>query len=155
MPSSIKKVPIILFASVGGHLDQLLDLVDGIKHECLLIIDEDKDFPENFPFDYCVLRTSERYKIWMNTVLCFRILLNARPKVILTTGSGSCILFFCFGKIFGSKCIFVESIARIQTLSLSARLARFITPHVYVQWPSLADKYKLKYAGKIKSKHEY
>jgi hypothetical protein len=46
------------------------------------------------------------------------------------------------GKILGIKTIYIESLTRVRTLSLSGRLVYPVAQYILVQWPELAYKYK-------------
>ena len=84
--------------------------------------------------------------------------LAARPDILLVNGPGTCIpvcmwvfvlrvLGLCKGKI-----VYVESICRVDTLSLSALLLLPIADHILVQWPQLQFKYpRCKYIGRLVS----
>ena len=76
-----------------------------------------------------------------NLKLAFSILLRERPDIVLTTGAGVAVPFIIMGKLFGAKAIFIESITRVKSLSLSARLVRLCTDEIYVHWPQILKKY--------------
>ena len=82
------------------------------------------------------------------------ILLNKiQPELLLTNGPGTCIpviysLFLHRILSFRSskrrcKVIFVESLCRVQTLSLSGKLVYPIVDRFIVHWPYLKEKYPL------------
>ena len=64
-----------------------------------------------------------------------------RPKLIITTGAGESVPFVVIGKLFGSQVIFVESITRVNDISLSAKLVLPFIDRLYVRWSSLKAKY--------------
>ncbi|MBD2551288.1 UDP-N-acetylglucosamine--LPS N-acetylglucosamine transferase [Microcystis elabens FACHB-917] len=76
-----------------------------------------------------------------NALLSWRVLRTPKPDVILSTGAGVAVPFLIFGKLLGSHTVFVESITRIETLSLSARLALPFLDVLYVHWPRLQARY--------------
>lgn len=76
-----------------------------------------------------------------NLVLAWRVVRQERPQVVITTGAGVAVPFILVGKLLGSQTIFVESITRIQQLSLSARLILPFLDVLYVQWPQLKILY--------------
>jgi beta-1,4-N-acetylglucosaminyltransferase len=59
----------------------------------------------------------------------------------LTTGAGVAVPFLIVGKLLGSQTIFIESITRVQQLSLSARLVLPFLDVLYVYWPQLKIRY--------------
>ena len=56
------------------------------------------------------------------------------------TGAAPAVPFGLVGRIFGSHVIFVESLSKIRTPSLTAVLMQYIANKLYVQWPSLVPK---------------
>ncbi|CAI9098253.1 OLC1v1034869C1 [Oldenlandia corymbosa var. corymbosa] len=86
------------------------------------------------------------------------LMIKIRPQVILCNGPGTCIpicvIAFIF-KVFGirwSYIFYVESIARVKRLSLSALLLYKLrmADQLFVQWPQLKNKYpRAHYVGRL------
>jgi beta-1,4-N-acetylglucosaminyltransferase len=76
-----------------------------------------------------------------NLLLAIRLLRQEQPDLILSTGAGVAVPFLILGKVFGKRTAFVESITRVTSLSLSARLCRPFLDVLYVQWPHLQSRY--------------
>ncbi|MBU7583570.1 MAG: UDP-N-acetylglucosamine--LPS N-acetylglucosamine transferase [Nostoc sp. TH1S01] len=76
-----------------------------------------------------------------NMLLAFKVINETRPQLILSTGAGVAVPFLIVGKLFGSQTVFVESVTRIKTLSLSAKLVLPFLNVLYVQWPQLQARY--------------
>jgi UDP-N-acetylglucosamine:LPS N-acetylglucosamine transferase len=76
-----------------------------------------------------------------NLYLAFQVLRETKPDVIISTGAGVAVPFLILGKLFGSQTVFIESVTRIETLSLSARLVLPFLSLLYVQWPQLQARY--------------
>ncbi|XP_063795899.1 UDP-N-acetylglucosamine transferase subunit ALG14 homolog isoform X2 [Pseudophryne corroboree] len=82
--------------------------------------------------------------------------LRLKPDLILCNGPGTCIPV-CFSAlllgILGLKkilIVYVESICRVESLSLSGKLLYHIADYFIVQWPPLKDKYPNSiYLGRI------
>lgn len=146
----IKSVDVLMFASPGGHLDQLIQIYKKLDVECLLVVDDKISNDQSVDLKYFTLKTGERYLIWINILQCILILFKCRPNVIISTGAGSALIFFILAKIIGSKTIFIESIARVTSLSVTGRLSKHLVTQFYVQWPKLARKEQVKYSGRIK-----
>ncbi|XP_063682420.1 UDP-N-acetylglucosamine transferase subunit ALG14 homolog [Bolinopsis microptera] len=91
-------------------------------------------------------------------LLCVPHVVHARPDVLLVNGPGTCIpvcvmvfllrvLGVCKGRI-----VYVESICRVKTLSLSAKILVLFADHVLVQWSHLAEgNFRCKYIGRLVS----
>jgi len=73
----------------------------------------------------------------LNLGLATRVLLRSRPRAIVTTGAGVAVPFVWVGRLLGIPVVYVESATRIESPSLSLRLARPFVSQLYVQWPEL------------------
>ncbi|OCT82829.1 UDP-N-acetylglucosamine transferase subunit ALG14 homolog [Xenopus laevis] len=86
----------------------------------------------------------------------FPLTARLQPDLILCNGPGTCVPA-CFSAfllgVFGIKkiiIVYVESICRVETLSLSGRLLYYFADYFIVQWPRLQNKYsKSIYLGRI------
>ena len=91
-------------------------------------------------------------------LVCVPHVVYARPDVLLVNGPGTCIpvcvmvlllrvLGLCRGRI-----VYVESICRVNTLSLSAKILVLFADHVLVQWSHLAEgNFRCTYIGRLVS----
>jgi UDP-N-acetylglucosamine:LPS N-acetylglucosamine transferase len=85
-----------------------------------------------------------------NLRLAVIVLRRERPAAILTTGAGVAVPFAWIGRLFGVSVFYVESVTRIEELSLSGRLIRPVAEQVFVQWPELAaTSPRLRFAGNL------
>lgn len=88
----------------------------------------------------------------------FWLMLKFRPEVIICNGPGTCIpicLVACIFKVTGvrwSSIFYIESIARVNRLSLSGLLLYklHLADQFYVQWPQIQRKYpRAHYTGRL------
>lgn len=79
--------------------------------------------------------------LFRNLWLAFKVLQRDRPDLIITTGAGVAVPFLILGKLWGSQTVFIESVTRVTSLSLSARLALPFLSALYVHWPQLQSRY--------------
>lgn len=82
----------------------------------------------------------------------WRAMRHVRPAYVVSIGSSISIPLFVAGRLCGARAIFIESMARVDRLSLTGRLiCRFGLAHrFYVQWPGMADETrKLLYRGMV------
>lgn len=76
-----------------------------------------------------------------NLLLAFQVINQTQPDLIVSTGAGVAVPFLILGKLLGCKTAFIESVTRIETLSLSAKLTLPFLSVLYVQWPQLQARY--------------
>ncbi|KAM5149035.1 UDP-N-acetylglucosamine transferase subunit ALG14 [Mantella aurantiaca] len=109
-------------------------------------------------------RSREVRQSWSSSVLTtiqsflysFPLAARLKPDLILCNGPGTCIPV-CFSAlllgILGIKkviIVYVESLCRVESLSLSGKLLYYFADYFIVQWPLLKDKYpKSMYLGRI------
>jgi beta-1,4-N-acetylglucosaminyltransferase len=147
--------PLLLVCSSGGHLLQLVSIAGAWNDRERVWITFDKS-------DARVLLKGERVihahgptnrnipNLLRNLRLALRVLRRERPAAILTTGAGVAVPFAWLGRLLGVPVLYVESVTRIEELSLSGRLIRPVAQQVFVQWPELAASSPgLRFAGNV------
>ena len=89
-------------------------------------------------------------------LVCVPYVARARPDIVLVNGPGTCIpvcvfvlVMRCLGLCRG-RIVYVESVCRVRTLSLSGKILLYFADHVLVQWPQLAERYtRCEYIGRL------
>jgi beta-1,4-N-acetylglucosaminyltransferase len=78
------------------------------------------------------------------------IAIKQRPDVVISTGAGIVVFFCVFAKLLGAKLIFIESMAKIEKPTLTARLLYPFANLFIVQWPGLLRFFpNAKFLGKL------
>ncbi|KAK9452354.1 oligosaccharide biosynthesis protein Alg14 like-domain-containing protein [Limtongia smithiae] len=79
---------------------------------------------------------------------CIGTVFKTRPDVVVCNGPGSCVMI-CFACLFlralqikQTRMVYIESFARVSTLSVSGKLLLRMVDRFIVQWPQLKEKYK-------------
>lgn len=140
-------------ASIGGHWVQLLrisrsmeeryDMVYLSTHpKCATMVEGKK---------FYLIKNFSRWNAWKVVPSFFRIfgiLLLERPDAIITTGAAPGLVCVMAGKLLGKKTIWVDSIANVEHLSASGRLAKRFASRIYTQWKDLASD-SIVYEGSI------
>lgn len=156
------KVKKILFiSSTGGHLSEMLQLKSMFaKYDHHIITEKTKstlylkDENKN-RVNYLVYGTKSHiwsylYKFPYNIIKSLVLYLKIRPKVIITTGAHTCVPICYIGKLFGSKIIYIETLANIHTKTMTGRMIYPIADCFIVQWESMLKLYpKATYGGWI------
>jgi beta-1,4-N-acetylglucosaminyltransferase len=76
--------------------------------------------------------------------------LKERPDAVITTGAGVVVFFCLFSKLFGAKIIFIESMAKINKPTLTAKMLYPFSDLFIVQWPQLQKFFaKAQYLGRL------
>lgn len=143
----------LLVCSPGGHLLQLLRMApawEGFETTWVTLPAADSDYLLR---DERVLHgrgpTNRSLRALLaNLRLAWRVVRSERPDAILSTGAALAVPFFLAGKLFGARLVYVESLTRTTSLSLSGRLVRPLADAFFVQWPELA-RGKARFAGRL------
>jgi len=102
--------------------------------------------------------TSSIFTTLVALVAAFSLVARQRPDLVLVNGPGTCIPIcasaFLLRALWLSDCrvVYVESIARTASLSLSGRILYHsrVADVVMVQWPALRKRYpRSRYAGRV------
>ena len=153
----MKKV--IFVSSSGGHLTELLRLDKLFNNYEYLLVTEKTKITENLKEKYNVdfLKYGSRQYLFKyifvftyNVFKCLKIVLKFKPNTIVTTGAHTGGIMCFIAKKFGVKIIYVESLAKTKTLSVTGKNVYKFADKFYVQWESLANKYeKAEYLGRL------
>ena len=73
---------------------------------------------------------------------CFKIWRKYRPKVIISTGSDIAVPLFLIGRLHGTKCVFIETRARVYGKTVTGKILTHIASKIIVQWPEMVGVYK-------------
>jgi beta-1,4-N-acetylglucosaminyltransferase len=135
---------LLVVCSSGGHLLQMQELREAWEPFERVWVTFDKSDSRSLLRDERVVHAHSPTNrnipnLLRNLRLAYRVLRTERPSAILTTGAGVAVPFAWMGRMLGVPTIYVESVTRIDGLSLSARLIRPVATRMYAQWPELAQ----------------
>jgi len=150
-----QKLKICITASAGGHLMQMLHTSESWQnydHFFVSSLDVVKKKLEKKGRVYIIGECNRQHPLQTLSVFwkALKVIRKEKPNVIFSTGAAPGLLCCFFGKIFGAKIIWLDSIANTQKLSMSGRLVRPFANLILSQWPDVADKYpNVEYAGEV------
>ncbi|XP_078018911.1 UDP-N-acetylglucosamine transferase subunit ALG14 isoform X3 [Epinephelus lanceolatus] len=141
-PGAKGPVSVVVVAGSGGHTTEVLRLMECLSAAYTprhyVIADSDRMSEEKI----CTFERSRQHSDSESQVLC--------------NGPGTCIPLCVAGLLLGILgmkkvlIVYVESICRVQTLSLTGKILYPISDYFFVQWPCLRDKYpKSIFLGRI------
>jgi len=139
----------------GGHTAQTFALVDllGSKFKYLYMIDLlDRLTPRKIRLPGRVLpviqprllpqdsKIMSAVRTVATLLLSFVYILVFRPEVVISCGTGLTLPIFYSARILKVKTVFVESMSRVESLSITGRMLLGKTNLFFVQWPTLAKR---------------
>lgn len=146
----MKKV--LFISSCGGHLTELLQLESIFQeYDYHIITEKTKDnlslknkYKERI--DFLIYGTKDHlltypFKLFTNCFMSLFYYMKYRPKYIVTTGAHTAGPMCCIGKILGSKIIYIESFANIETKTVTGRLIYHFADLFIVQWEEMLKMY--------------
>jgi UDP-N-acetylglucosamine:LPS N-acetylglucosamine transferase len=149
------KRKICLAASAGGHLTQLMKMVDSWQGYEAVYVSTSQVVASKltrFGKTYIVGECNREHFIASVRVLfkCLSIVIKERPDYVLSTGAAPGFFLCVAAKLFGAKVIWVDSIANVNRLSLSGKLIRPFADLFLTQWPQLQNNAKgIEYSGGV------
>lgn len=132
---------------------QLLRLVpafDGHELVFVTVLDSYRTFVPGNRF-YAV-RDASRWNKFRLLALAAKmawIVYKERPDIVISTGAAPGYFAVWFGRWFGARTIWVDSLANVERLSLSGKLAGRYADLWLTQWPHLAKAEGPRYAGAV------
>ena len=148
----MKKKKVLFISSTGGHFNELLQLKPLFeKYDYHIITEKDKmtlDYKKIYKnkISYLIYGTRSHilaypFKLLANCFISLYQYIKIRPKYIVTTGTHTAGPMCCIGKIFGSKIIYIETFANVNTKTATGRLIYKFADLFVVQWEEMLKIY--------------
>lgn len=148
-----KKLKVFAVASIGGHWVQLLRIAKALEKEfdvvymsthekCATIVEGRVYYSMN---DFS---RWDFYKMFPELLHSIYIICKEKPSIVITTGAAPGLVCLFAAKICGIRTVWIDSIANVEHISFSGRIASKFASRIYTQWPSLAGN-KVIFAGNI------
>lgn len=147
-----ERVKVLAVASGGGHWVQLcrcLPAFDGHEVVCVTVR---RAYASDVSSKLHVVRDATRWSPLGVVVLAFqmlRVLLVERPAIVFSTGAAPGLIALMWGRLLGARTIWLDSVANVEEVSMSCRLAGSFADLWLTQWPALAGPDGPEYAGAV------
>jgi len=150
----------MLVCSPGGHLFQMLALAPACRDRervwatCPATDVERLLAEEDVVYAHGPTHRSLKMAV-KNLPVAWRAVRAHEPDAIVSTGAALAVPFFLVGRLLGKRLIYVESVTRVNGLSLSGKLVLPLSNIVFVQWPSarlrvlLRSLKRVRHAGSV------
>jgi len=146
---------VLLVASPGGHLVQILTVARELsgRHECILCLSRFQAvrgikldevsriyympvcFGLQMPFGILL-------SMFFGLFVALRIFLKERPDCVISTGAIEAVPAFLINRLFFRRpALYLESLARVRTRSLTGRLVKPLVTRIFAQWPDVAAQF--------------
>lgn len=143
----------MLVASSGGHWVQLNRLLPAFEgYEKIFVTTDAKYRPTIGSCQFLLVPDASRWNklrvLWLALVTLKHVLI-VRPDVVVTTGAAPGFFAIFFGKKMGAKTIWLDSIANVEELSMSGKMAGKYADLWLTQWEHLAGEGNARYVGAV------
>lgn len=139
----MNKQKILAVASIGGHWVQLLRITKGVEEyydivycsthsKCATMV-PDHEFYQMSDFSRW-----DAWKLVPSFLYIIRVLKRVKPVAVLTTGAAPGLTALLAAKLCGVKTIWIDSVANVEHISASGRIAHKFVSRIYTQWTDLA-----------------
>ena len=148
-----KKLKVFAVASIGGHWVQLLRIAKALEKEfdVVYMSTHEKCATMGEARVYYSMNDFSRwdfYKMFPELLHSIYIICKEKPSIVITTGAAPGLVCLFAAKICGIRTVWIDSIANVEHISFSGRIASKFASRIYTQWPSLAGN-KVIFAGNI------
>lgn len=143
---------IAAISSGGGHWIELQRIAPAFESHEVFYISTHRSLGDTVKGSrFYAIEDASRWNKFKLIKVAFQVgklLFFTRPDIVISTGAAPGVFGILAGKLIGAKTVWLDSIANVEKLSLSGKLAVHLADRVYTQWPSLADE-KVMYAGNV------
>lgn len=132
---------ILAVSSGGGHWVELMRIKAAFEDGDLAFATVNADYRNDVPGHrfYTVSDATRWNKLGVAILAAqvLRIIMRERPDIVVTTGAAPGYFALRFGKLMGARTIWLDSIANVDELSMSGRMAGRYADLWLTQWPHL------------------
>ncbi|MDD3052438.1 MAG: glycosyltransferase [Candidatus Cloacimonetes bacterium] len=143
---------ICLTCSHGGHLTEILQLIDAFEGNDVFFITYEGARSSELAKKYTMKNLGMNpFRFLLSVPKVFGILLREKPNIIISTGSEIAIPVFYAAKVLRIKTIFIESLCRVEAPSLTGKIVYPVSNVFLVQWKQILSKFgkKAQYWGNV------
>jgi UDP-N-acetylglucosamine:LPS N-acetylglucosamine transferase len=139
----------------GGHWEQLVTIKNAFSGFDAVYANTIPGLAEKAGIEnFYLIHDCNRRNVF-GAVHCFldavKIVSTEKPKLVLSTGALPGLIFLLVAKIRGISCIWVDSVANAEKLSMSGHVASYFCDACISQWDHVAKKSgrRVSYIGSV------
>lgn len=143
---------ILAVASSGGHWVQLRRLAPAFEgHDVAYLTTDPGHRSEVGSARFHVVNDANRWNklaVLRCALKVLRVVLRERPTVVVSTGAAPGYLAIRCGRLLGARTVWIDSVANVEELSMSGRMASVTADLCLTQWKHLAGG-EVRYLGAV------
>ncbi len=147
------KCTVLAVASAGGHWEQLHIMSAAFEGARVVYVTTKRDLlnQKNIEDGFIVpdCNRNSPISVLKCTWQCAQIVFSVKPQIIISTGAAPGILAMIFGRMVGSKLIWIDSVANVEKLSMSGKIASYFCDICLTQWQHLSSGDRVRFEGAV------
>ena len=149
-----RRTVVLAVASAGGHWDELFQILPAFSGMVgVSFATTDLKLAQTQGIESCFSLSdysqSSPIKVLKGLVETHSLVRRLKPDVVLSTGAAPGLLCLFWGRIFGAKTIWIDSIANAECLSLSGKIAKRIATVTVSQWETVSQVEDVEFWGSV------
>lgn len=144
---------ILAVSSGGGHWEQLQIISASFKGHDVFFANTIEGLAEKSGVKAEAVLTDCNRNKPLDNLRCawqvFNLVRRVRPDFVISTGAAPGLFALMFGKLFGARAIWVDSVANSEQMSMSGKLAGRVVDLHLTQWAHLAQDNRPTYMGSV------
>ncbi|MGI9102747.1 MAG: hypothetical protein ACR2IF_09935 [Terriglobales bacterium] len=146
-------VRVLAISSGGGHWVQLLRLAPALEGCAVTYATVSEQYREQVPGQrFATFRDATRWNKFGLVIMACQIavlLLREKPDVVISTGAAPGYVAIRLGRLLGCRTVWIDSMANVETLSLSGERIGKYADLWLTQWAHLARPEGPKFVGSV------
>lgn len=143
---------VLAVASSGGHWVQLRRMTPAFEgHDVAYLTTDPGHRSEVGTARFHVVKDANRWNKLALALCALKVLwvlLRERPTVVVSTGAAPGYLAIRFARLLKARTLWIDSVANVEELSMSGRMASQAADLCLTQWPHLAGG-RIRYLGAV------
>lgn len=146
------RIKVLAVASGGGHWVQLCRCLPAFEGHEVVCVTVRQAYASEVDGRLRIVRDATRWSPVGVAVLGLQMLwivLRERPRIVFSTGAAPGLFGLLWGRLLGARTIWLDSVANVEEVSMSGRLAGRWAHLWLTQWPALETLDGPEYAGAV------
>lgn len=146
---------LLALSSSGGHWEQLMIIKDAFSAFDVSYATTMEGLGNKSNIKNCKIISDCNRNSIKSIFLCIKnvrtLMKITKPEIVITTGALPGLIALVFGKFSGAYCIWIDSVANAEKLSMSGKVASVFCDMCIVQWRHVAEASggKVKFLGSV------
>lgn len=148
-----ERANVLAVSSSGGHWEQLLLASAGCAKDDILFVVTKAELPVQAGLARSRVvgdcNRDQPLQLLKCILQCVGIVISTRPKVVISTGAAPGLICIVLGRLVGARTIWIDSVANVEKMSLSGKMAGYVANIWLTQWEHLSSSEGPRFEGQV------